>query len=287
MAQTKFHRTRRRNVFIAIIVVIVFGWWKLHSGNTSKVLSSSIDSKSTVAAPHVDAGLQAAINKWVNTQNHHYGISVMELNGSLRTASYHDTDSFITASTYKTFVAFMVMYDIEHGKYDFRTNTATGKNVRDCMSVMIINSDDDCGKSLGFMVGWTQIDDLIKTMGIKNTDLNNYVGKDTNPVGDKHSTAKDETTFLKLLYDGKLLSPLHTELLLSLMKQQTHRERVPAGVPDGVEVADKPGWLDYAQNDMAIVYGKSSTYVVVILSDNSSTAPLAQLSSIIYNSLNP
>jgi beta-lactamase class A len=111
-------------------------------------------------------------------------------------------------------------------------------------------------------------------------------------VGDKHSTAQDLATILQKLYAGSLLNSSHSQLLLSLMKQQHYRERIPAGVPSGVAVADKPGWLGpadgesgYTQNDAAIIYGPKSAYLLVITTTGSSTQPLASLSQQVYNYL--
>jgi beta-lactamase class A len=69
------------------------------------------------------------------------------------------------------------------------------------------------------------------------------------------------------------------------MKSQVWRERIPAGVPSGIAVADKPGWLDNVENDAAIVYGPKSTYTLVIMTTGNSTQPLADLSKQIYDYL--
>jgi beta-lactamase class A len=82
-----------------------------------------------------------------------------------------------------------------------------------------------------------------------------------------------------------LLNTSNTDLLLRLMKTQQWRERIPAGVPSGIAVADKPGWLNDVQNDAAIVYGPKSTYTLVIMTNGASTSPLADLSRQIYTYL--
>ncbi len=76
------------------------------------------------------------------------------------------------------------------------------------------------------------------------------------------------------------------------MESQKYRERIPGGVPGGVTVADKPGWLTVAegdgenvQNDAAIVYGPKSTYILVITTTGSTTQPLADLSRQVYDYL--
>jgi beta-lactamase class A len=90
---------------------------------------------------------------------------------------------------------------------------------------------------------------------------------------------------LNKLQSGTLLGPTDTDMLLGLMKNQAYRERIPAGVPNGVVVADKPGWLPNVENDAAIVYGPKSTYILVVMTTGSTTQPLAYLSQVIYNQL--
>ena len=58
-----------------------------------------------------------------------------------------------------------------------------------------------------------------------------------------------------------------------------------ADLPVGRIVADKPGWLSNVQNDAAVVYGPKSTYVLVIMTNGSTTQPLADLSKQIYDYL--
>jgi len=262
-------------IFAVVIIVIL----SLHN------YATNANNQKSVFKAHVDNGLNSLIESWANEQNDKYGVSVIEINGSTRTAGYQSEKQFATASTYKMFVAYMTLHNIEHGIYSLKTRTMTGKNVGDCLTITIINSDNDCGKALGFLAGWVNITNNLRPLGITNTDLNNYVGRDTDPTGEKYSTPDDEATLLQLLSAGKLLSAQNTNLLLDLIKRQVHRERIPAGVPTGVAVANKPGWNDNVQNDMAIVYGPKSTYILVIMSDGNNPTPLANLSELIYNYL--
>ncbi len=241
---------------------------------------------------HTDTGLSQTVNNWQQSHSFTASVFVQELSGSLRTASSNATASMIPASTYKIYVAYAILHGIEQGSYSLNTTTSDGNSIQTDLNNMILNSDNDAARTLGFLYGWKNINALLQSQGMNNTDLYNYVPPSTQPVGDKHTTATDLATMLTKLYAGKLLTSQNTQLLLTLMKQQHYRERIPAGVPSNTAVADKPGWLSpadgengYIENDAGVVYGPKSTYLLVIMTNGSTTQPLATLSQQIYNYL--
>lgn len=247
---------------------------------------------SPASGAHTDARLSQIVNTWQQSHAFAASVVVQELNGNLRTASSNASASVIPASTYKLYVAYAILHGIEQGTYSLSTKTDDGNTVQTDLSNMILNSDNSAARTLGFLYGWKNINALLQTQGMNTTNLYNYVPPSTQPVGDKHTTADDLATMLAKLYAGSLLNQSHTQLLVTLMKQQHYRERIPAGVPSAVVVADKPGWLGpadgengYIENDAAIVYGPKSTYLLVIMTNGSSTQPLATLSQQIYNYL--
>ena len=265
---------------LAVLLVFVIGYAKFARTHTN------------AAEPQALAGLQQIIDNWVSQQSFNATVSVQELSGDSRAAGHLQSSSMATASTFKLYVAYATLYQIEQGKYSLSTVTSDGKTIQTDLTNMIVNSDNDASRTLGFMLGWQNINDLLKGQGLTATNLNNYNPASTDPIGDKHSTAADFTTFLGLLNSGKLLNQDDTEYLLGLMERQNYRERVPAGVPSSITVADKPGWLkvsegdgENVQDDAAIVYGPKSTYVLVIMTNGTNPQPLANLSGHIYDYL--
>ena len=259
--------------------------------NTSS--SQHITSSSHEGATQtVDTHLQTIISTWASQQSFSSSILVQELDGRLRTANIKPTNKIITASTFKIYVAYAMLHAIEQGKYTLKSTLSDGNSVQTDLNNMILNSDNDASRTLGFALDWQRINSLLKSQSLTGTDLNNYDSDSTMPDGDKYSTAQDFVTFLTKLHAGTLLNAAHTQLLLNLMEKQSYRERIPAGVPSSITVADKPGWLTSAdgeneniQNDAAIVYGPKSTYILVITTTGSSTRPLTNLSQQIYNYL--
>jgi beta-lactamase class A len=258
----------------------------------SQKQTESNKANSTEVLSKNDAGLQQLIETWRKKYSFDASVVVIELSGDMRTASYNATSSIVPGSTYKLYVAYAILHDVEQGKLDLHTMLTDGKTVQTDLQRMIVNSDNAAARTLGFYYGWKNINALLQSVDITHTDLYNYIPPSTEPQGNKYSTVSDLATLLQKLANGTLLNADNSELLISMMKQQQYRQRIPAGVPSGVIVADKPGWLSPAdgydgriENDAAIVYGTKSTYILVIATTGSTTAPLTNLSSQVYDYL--
>ena len=139
---------------------------------------------------------------------------------------------------------------------------------------MIVKSDNSCAVALGQTVGWQNINDMMTDLGLTNTQV---------VSGDQRTTANDLALFLYKLQSGTLLSSGDRTRLLDDMKRQIYRQGIPAGT--GVTVANKVGFLYALLHDAGIVYGPKSTYVVVIMSNNSSWSQLADAAKQIHNFL--
>jgi beta-lactamase class A len=233
----------------------------------------------------VDTVLEAKIHDWAKANPGDYGVMLREVTGDKRTASYQAEKQFISASTYKLFVTYTVLSWVEKGEFGLDKQVVNGKDIPACMDSLLLYSSDECGWPMGNLVGWPRLSIFLNEQGFENTQLNNY-DKDGDFIGDKFSTATDEAEIAWRLHNGSLLNKTHSDMILSRLKRQVWRQRIPAGVPEGIVVADKPGWIYDIENDTAIVYGEKSTYVLAIMSKGSNVKNLAALSKVIYEHLN-
>lgn len=277
----------------ALALILALGAWFIFKPNEAVTnLANSVTKKEAKKPeppkPVLDTTLQTKLSEWASEQDGDFGISVREITGKMRYASYQADKSFVPASTFKPFVAYMVLHNVEQGQYTLQGRTYKGNLLEYCMDRMISISDNQCAYELERLIGFPEMNEFIQSKGFKSTDLNNYDANGRMLTTDKSSTAADLAEFMWRLQKGELLNQEHTDYLIDLMKHQDWRERIPAGVPDGVEVADKPGWLANIEADMAIVYGTDSTYVLTIMSSGRTAASdLADLSTIVYEYLNP
>ncbi len=297
---SRHKRSRKRTVillFVIILALIVGGYfayrafWPNSEQNLAPQNQPNQQEAPEVPATVQDNELESKIAAWAATQPGVYAVHVEELDNAvdannLRTASYRASEQMVPASTYKVFVAYAVLREIEQGKYTLETTARNGKTIAANLEDMIVNSGNDSGRALGFLLGWRHINAMLADIGITDTDLYNYVEAHDEPVGDKYTTAADSGKLLKGIFNGSLLNETHKTLLLDLMERQVWRERIASGVPDGVVVATKPGWLEGVQSDIGIVYGPVSTYSISIYSTAASPAPLAELSRLVYEALN-
>jgi len=236
--------------------------------------------------PKPDSGLTSLLNTWDSEHSKTYTVYIQELNGAKRFAGLNENSKMIPASTYKLFLAYAIYNAAENNELNLQTKTRNGYTIQSCIDRMLVQSDNECAKALGFLYGWENVNAELKKIGITSTDLNNYTAGSETPTSEKSTTAKDEAILIDQLQSYKILSKTHTDELLGYLKRQIYKERIAAGVPKGITVVTKPGWLDYVQADAGIVYGPKSTYILVILSDETTPAPLATLSKQIYNYLN-
>lgn len=71
---------------------------------------------------------------------------------------------------------------------------------------------------------------------------------------------------MQALADGRAASPQATREMIRILEQQKFREMIPAGLPEGVPVANKTGWITGIHHDAAIVFPPGrAPYVMVVL----------------------
>ncbi len=229
--------------------------------------------------------LQALIEEWIESQNTTFAVKVQEIDGLKRSASVNSAKQMIPASTYKLFLSYVILLEVEEGNFELADKVpGTEVSIEECIESLLVISSDECAWQLGNMVGWDEVDKTLADKGFTSTKLNNY-SKEGQFIGDKKSSVDDEVELLVRLQSGTLLNGELSNLMLGFMRNQVHRERIPAGISDNIVVADKPGWLDGIENDTAIVYAPTGPYVLTIFSAEASTSQLAELSKLIYTNM--
>ena len=231
----------------------------------------------------LNAVLQEAIEGWVSNNQGLYNVAVKEIGGDNRVANVNAESTTVMASTYKMFLAVIAYQMVELGEIDSSTIIYKGNDVYECIEGAIKFSENECTAALGRYIGWSKLDQKVKTLGFNDVFLNNYVSRDPS-TADKTASALSLVDLLVEIDSGKIINEVHREYLLSSMKNQYYRDGIPVG-SKGL-VANKVGFLDNLKHDMAIVYGPNSNYAIVILSNNSSWQKIADLSAIVSKIIN-
>lgn len=216
-----------------------------------------------------DTGLAALMQNYAQTHQGVYGISLVELSGKRRHAAYRGNVQFTTASTYKLFVAYSTLRRVESGAWQWSDQIHGGRDLAKCFDDMIVLSDNECAHALLDKIGFREITSEARAIGAVNTS---FLGND----GIK-STAEDEAVLLSLLYSNQILNQQTSrDRWVNALKRNIYRQGIPRGVPSAV-VANKVGFLEGLLHDAAIVYAPTGNYVLVILTEGSSWANIAEL----------
>jgi beta-lactamase class A len=214
-----------------------------------------------------DKGLNALLTNFAKDNKGTFGVSYAELSGERRRAEHNADKRFVTASTYKLYVAYSTLLRVESGKFSWSEHVTAGRSLEACFNDMIIKSDNPCAEALLQKIGFREITDEAKKIGLKNT---------TFLEGDRPLTsAGDLAVFLATLESGQMLQPASRANLLDAMKRNIFRQGIPAGANG--QVADKVGFLDNFLHDAAVVYSPNGTYVLSVMSEDSSWAKIAEL----------
>jgi beta-lactamase class A len=190
-----------------------------------------------------------------------------------------DTD-FISASTYKLFVAYSMLKAVDDGSMNGEkvswSSELDDTTLSECFTKMIVESDNACPQAWLKKYGYSTVSDEANAIGATNTHF---------AYEDMHTTAADLATLLTKLYKGTILSEDSRERLFTVMKEQEYRSGIPAGIGSNGTVADKVGFLDDYLHDAGIVYSEKGDYVMVFMTNDSSWSTIAQAAATVYAAL--
>ena len=184
-----------------------------------------------------------------------------------------NNQSMQAASLIKLFIMGAV-YD----RYDSLTAAYGEAQIQSLLSDMITVSDNAAANTLTNYLG--DGDDAAGRMEVNEYCASNSYESTTMgrmllaPAdnGDNLTSVSDCAEFLRKLYKNELP---HAEKMLGFLKNQQRTHKIPAGLPEGVESANKTGELDTVENDAAIVFA-DTPYILCIMSENLSDVGTAQ-----------
>lgn len=210
-------------------------------------------------------GLRAYID--YITKSEDIRISLAQIGGNGWTASGRAGEQLPAASTYKLFIADILSNKIGKGDLSWDTGMLD-TNVAGCFERMIVVSDNACPKDLINRFGASNINNYLYDKGFSRATTF------TSSVATQSST----DDLLKLLIgieNSTMIGGDDRTRLLSAMERQVYRRGVPAGSA-GV-VYNKVGFLWEYLHDAAIVRHPKGTYVLAIMTKNSSWDRIAEI----------
>jgi beta-lactamase class A len=287
---------------VAVIAGVYIGWTRIQPefkvssfgnifGIQSEAEVAEAANKAAVAAEAAE--IQSVLDAFSARYPGQFGIVTTDLKTGA-SANVNANQQMVAASLYKLFVGYGIYKKVDAGELKL-SSTAKGSSlsVRDCLYKMITISDNDCGYSLGSMVGWAKLDADLKGLGLTQTKVNNYISESSGAVNsDKQTSAADVSLFLTRFYRGELLSKESTAAYTEVLKATTMNTWLASGLPSGTVFGHKTGALYNLVHDAGIVYGANGDYLLVVMSrdwQNASTQPppvFADISRQLWNFFN-
>jgi beta-lactamase class A len=162
------------------------------------------------------------------------------------------------------------------GGSDFMAEQPDGArlSVRELLVPMITVSDNTASNYLISFFGMQRINAIGARLGMTRTRLaRHFLDFGNIAHNDNVTTPHDMSRLLFAIAHGAregmatICSPEHCRTMIRILLRQTDRDKIPAGLPTGVAVANKTGELDGSRNDIAIVepFG-DSPYILTVYS---------------------
>jgi len=180
---------------------------------------------------------------------------------------------YTSASTYKLFVAYSIMKRIDAGELSW-SSPIIGTTTEACFERMIVVSDNACPEAFLAQYGFGAVQAEARAIGASQASFS---------PGNMRISAQSLAVLLEKLDNGSLVSADSRGRLFGLMRRQVYRRGIPAGTT--YQVADKVGFLYALLHDASIVETPQGSYVVVIMTDNSSWGRIAELTRMIASTL--
>ena len=229
--------------------------------------------------------LKKSLKKKISSYGGAWSVYVKDLKAD-KSISINDRQMY-AASLIKLYAMGAALEQVKKGKLK-------SSSVSALLDSMITVSDNASFNQIVGRVGKKTVNSWIKKNRFKKTRVVHDVGLAANStiVRDRRAcnttSAADCGKFLETVYRGKCVSSRASKVMLGLLKRQTRRGKIPAGVPSGVAVANKTGETDETCHDAAIVFVKKNPYILVVMVTSPGNAwtknsEIAAVSRLVYD----
>lgn len=175
--------------------------------------------------------------------------------------------------------------------YETLTQQYGAETLDSSLQSMITVSDNDAANTLvsylgngDSAAGMNAVNAFCQAHGYTGTAMGRLLLQ-SSENGDNYTSVKDCGRFLKEIYkinNGTAATPSlsHADKMYDLLKMQERRNKIPANLPEGVQVANKTGELADVENDAGIIFNTANgiDLIVCFMSENLTDVGAAQAS---------
>lgn len=214
-----------------------------------------------------------------------------------------------SASLIKIFTLAAAYQNLEQVRVDEGTLLGADPNgdtvrvkIQDLLWNMIAVSDNESynevvrlqTESHDFLEGAKLINTYLEKEGYKSTSVQSILqpsSSESVSLGGKNVTSvKDCGLLLERIYKGQCVSTEASLEMLEILLEQECTWKIPEGIPEEIQIANKTGETDDQQHDIAIVYGPKTTYILCVMSEGCpediAIDDIREISRIVYYYLN-
>ena len=242
---------------------------------------------------HYSLGLDALtsqIEDYIEQKDGSWGVYVKNLDTG-EFAVIND-GRYASASIIKLFVMAGIYNEIAYGSIE-KTSYVT-----ELLTQMITVSDNYSSNQLvrimgggDYEQGFNNENEHTYSIGALNTQHKSlFIGYgDYVSYGSNLVSPLDCGILLEQIYNGTLVSEEYSAEMLSLLKKQQRRGKIPYPLPSGTVTASKTGETSTVESDVAIVYSPACDYIICVLTNNASdgVGGIQRISRMTYDHFNP
>lgn len=209
---------------------------------------------------------------------------------------------FMLAQTYQNYSEVL---ENETALHENQTEEAAKNKIQKLLWNMITISDNESyneivrlqSKEHDFIDGAQVSNEYLLAEGYKNTRVQHTLHpSSTDEIGIEEdvtnvTSVEDCGMLLEKIAKGTCVNETVSAEMLEYLKNQNNTSKIPSGVPEGIITANKTGETTQSEHDAAIVYGRKTTYILCIMSQNWKNSDdaiddIREISKIVYAYLN-
>lgn len=186
------------------------------------------------------------------------------------------------ASLIKLFVLEYWAEKLADGTYDYQSDLFPSEAaLKNRLADMIEVSDNDAFNELvvelsadhTFADGCRVMNEYLMEKGYENTGIFHtlhptYFSRIAISDEENHTSVSDCGRLLERIYQGDKTGDKASRLMLELMLRQESTYKIPAGLPGGTRVANKTGETDTREQDVAIVFGPETDFILCVMNSD-------------------
>lgn len=286
--QIKKSKDEKRARWLTLILLLLTVGLSLGFGLISYVRENGVELPFSLVKPNLDLlirtkpKMSARLNQWAEHELTNlpgqWGVKVKFLNSG-RVWNYQAEQQMTAASLIKLPVVAAFYQQVESGEYDLAdTYTLVSEDKhsdgqlvdwevgteitwRRILELAFSHSDKTAFRILRKELGDELINRKINDWGMEETDLDENL-----------TSADDICLFFEKLYNQELVDETYQQMMIEDLINTTYEEQIPAGIPEGIQVAHKVGYEEKVVSDAGIIFVPDNPLIMVIMSQETSVS---------------